>query len=60
MKKLTIKKMFELLKENYSLCELEERIEVTVSDLEDGLEVWVEERYEQISEMLKEDLHLEE
>jgi len=60
MKKLTIKKMIELLKENYSLCELEERIEVTVADLEDGLEVWIESKYEQVSEMLKEDLHLEE
>ena len=60
MKRLTIKKMIELLKENYSLCELEERAEVTVSDLEDGLEVWIESKYEQVSEMLKEDLHLEE
>jgi len=60
MKKLTIKKIIELLKENYSLCELEERIEATVADLEDGLEVWIEERYEEVSEMLKEDLHLEE
>jgi len=60
MKKLTIKKIIELLKENYSLCELEERIEATVSDLEDGLEVWIEEKYQEVSEMLKEDLHLEE
>lgn len=58
MKKLTPKRMIEMLKENYSLCELEERVEATVSDLEDGLEVWIENNFETVEEMLKEDLHL--
>ena len=58
MKKLTIKGMVELIKDNYALCELEDRLGTTVADLEDGLEIWIENNLEEIEEMLKEDLHL--
>ena len=48
--------MVEVLKENYTLGELEERLELSTEDLEDGLDVLVEDHFDAVSEMLKEDL----
>lgn len=50
------RKMVKILKGNYSLTELEERLSITPEDLEDGYLYFVEENYEVILEMLKEDL----
>jgi len=47
-----------ILIENYSLGELEERLEVTLEDLRDGLEDYVESHYTDVTDMLKEDLFL--
>jgi len=48
--------MVRVLRENYSLGELEERLELTTEDLESGLAYLVDVRFEEIDEMLKEDL----
>jgi len=48
--------MVKVLRENYSLGELEERLDLTTEDLQYGLDVLVDERFEEIDEMLKEDL----
>ena len=42
--------------DNYSPGELEERLDTTLWQLADGMEVFVEEHWEEVTEMLKEDL----
>jgi tRNA1(Val) A37 N6-methylase TrmN6 len=49
-------RMVEILRENYSLSELEERLELTTEDLEDGWRYYVEDNYDEVLEFLKEDL----
>ena len=44
--------------DNYSPSELEERLEVTLWDLSDGMEVFVEDHLDEVNELLKEDLYL--
>lgn len=46
-----------ILCDNYSPGELEERIGMTLWDVVDGMEIYVEENEEIITELLKEDLH---
>ena len=48
--------MVRVLREEYSLGELEERLDLTTDDLEGGLADLVDMRYEEIDEMLREDL----
>lgn len=48
--------MAKVLKENYSLGELEERLDVAPEDLENGWSVFVDEHYDKVLEFLREDL----
>lgn len=50
--------MLKILREHYSLGELEERLGLTTEDLEDGLMALIEEREHDIDQMLREDLWL--
>lgn len=47
-----------ILCENYSPGELEERLEFTLFDVADGLEVYVEQHWDEVMELLREDLYL--
>ena len=49
--------MARIIKEEYTLTELEDRLEMKPSDLED-LEDYVEDHYDVVLEFLKEDLWL--
>ena len=50
--------MVKILIENYTLSELEERLELTPGDVEHGLYVYVENNEHDIDQMLREDLFL--
>ncbi len=52
----SVYQMVSILKENYTLGELEERLELSTEDLEEGLDVLCEDQYDKVSEMLREDL----
>jgi len=52
------RKIVKILKREYSLSELEDRLGITPDDLEEGYLYMVEERMEEIIEMLREDLWL--
>lgn len=45
-----------ILCKHYTLSELEDRLNLSTEDVIHGLEVYVEENYESIAEMLQEDL----
>jgi hypothetical protein len=49
--------MARVLKTQYSLSELEERLDVTPEELEDGYLYYVEENFEKVMGVLLEDLH---
>jgi len=53
-----VKKLVKILKKEYSLSELEERLGITGHDLEEGYMYMVEERMDDIIMMLREDLWL--
>ena len=50
--------MVELLIRHYSLTELEDKLDLHIEDLEEGLLDYVESQYERVKEMLEEDLLL--
>lgn len=52
---MSIEEIVYILVRNYTLTNLEERLESTVLDFQDGLESFVEDNYEIILEILKED-----
>lgn len=49
-------RMAKILKQEYSLSELEERFGIEPKDLEYGLDTYVDEHYEDVLEVLREDL----
>lgn len=53
------RRMIKILKESYSLSELEDRLNIVPEDLMEGYEYLIEQRYEDILEMLREDLYYE-
>ena len=55
---MTLMAMYSILKEHYTLGELEERLDATTDELEDGLETYIREHEIEVAEMLKEDLWL--
>jgi hypothetical protein len=48
----------ELLVDNYTLGELEERLDLTTGDVQFGLEEYVENNFVEVQQMLREDLYL--
>ena len=48
--------MTRILQENYSLGEIEERFEATTEQLADGLDVYVEDNFDHVVNILREDL----
>lgn len=52
--------MTKILLENYSLGELEERLELTTEDLEEGVRSYVECHPTKVQQFLREDLWLSE
>ena len=50
--------MVELLIRHYSLAELEDKLDLHIEDLEEGLLDYVESQYERVKSMLEEDLFL--
>jgi hypothetical protein len=48
----------ELLVNNYTLGELEERLDLTTGDIQYGLEEYVENNFVEVQQMLREDLYL--
>ena len=53
---MDVRKIVRILKEEYSLSELEERLEIEPGDLEYGYEYYVEENYDEVIQVLREDL----
>lgn len=53
-----VNSLVKILVNEYTLGELEERLELTPSDLMEGFHAYVEEHEEVVREMLKEDLWL--
>ena len=49
-------RMVHILKQEYSLGELEERLDIKPEDLEYGLSMYVDENYDKVVEFLREDL----
>ena len=49
-------RMAAILKQEYSPGELEERLGITMEDLQDGLVLYVDENYDKVQELLREDL----
>ena len=49
-------RMAAILKDNYSPGELEERLDLTMDDIEDGLNVFIDDNYDEVLEFLREDL----
>ena len=56
MNNTTLIAALSILKENYTLSELEERLDMTPEDVQDGLMMYVESNQEKVSRMLREDL----
>ncbi len=52
------KRIVKILKENYSLSELEERLGLEPEDLDDGYLYFVAGNMEEVLEMLREDLYV--
>lgn len=50
------KLMTRILQENYSLGEIEERFEATTAQLAEGLDVYVEDNFDHVATVLREDL----
>lgn len=48
--------MTRILQENYSLGEIEERFDATTDQLADGLDVYVEDNFDHVATILREDL----
>lgn len=55
---MDVRKIVQILKSDYTLSELEERLEMEPADLEYGYTYYVEENYENVLAMLREDLYL--
>ena len=49
-------RMAQIIKENYMLSELEERLELMPKDFESGIEDFIDDNYDEVIEMLREDL----
>ena len=49
-------RMVQIIKESYTLSELEDGLGTSVEDLEDGLLSYIEEHYEEVHQLLREDL----
>lgn len=56
MNNTTLIAALSILKENYTLSELEERLDMTPEDVQDGLLEYLESNQEKVSRMLREDL----
>lgn len=54
---MNIRQMVRILKEQYSLSELEERLGLDPEDLEEGYEYFIDNNYDDVLEMLREDLY---
>ena len=51
-----IKLMTRILQENYSLGEIEERFDATTEQLAEGLDAYVDENFDHVATVLREDL----
>lgn len=49
-------RMVKILKDNYSLDELQERFDATTEDLEYGITTYVEDNFDHVAQVLREDL----
>ena len=48
--------MVRIIQENYTLGEIEERFEANTDSLSQGLDVYVEDNYDHVTQVLREDL----
>ena len=53
-----VQQMVDILVENYSPSELEEEMEITLADIAEGLDVFVENNFDRVKEVLEGDLFI--
>lgn len=55
---MRLTELHRILLENYSLCELEDRLDLTLEDMKEGLMPYIENNEYRVDQMLREDLFL--
>ena len=53
---MDVRRMANILKQEYTLGELEERLELQAEDLDEGFQYYVDENYDKVLEFLRQDL----